>query len=228
MIQRESRSSARCYCPVRQSLEKQNKESWWAVAYHMSATLSLTLCSVIHLHTQHIQSRRCVTSLSFLPTPRLSCYYSISFIPIQPLRVPLVFTISRSRVLSQEQVGFEQVGGRPRGRKRNKRMRSLAILIGGEVTVRPATTHLFLGAREAKGQSGNSGPTHLSLRQLIAGKIRDQVKKVAKHTCSMDFCKKFAFMDEKKRERWRCKNYWASQIFPSQKLFISSIFLLCG
>lgn len=53
------RSCAQCYCPVCQSLEGKNKENWSAVAYHMSASLFLTLCSVIHSHSQYSLQEMC-------------------------------------------------------------------------------------------------------------------------------------------------------------------------
>lgn len=53
------RSGAQCYCPVCQLLEGKNKENWWAVAYHMSVSLFLTLCSVIHSRSQHSLQEMC-------------------------------------------------------------------------------------------------------------------------------------------------------------------------
>ena len=70
--QRErERSGARCYCPVCQLLEGENKANLWSVAYHMSVSLSLTLCSVIHSHTRasvHSLWEMC-DSISFAPPP---------------------------------------------------------------------------------------------------------------------------------------------------------------
>lgn len=118
VIQREKRSSARCYCPVCQSLEKENKESWWALAYHMSTSLILTLCSVIHSHTPHIHNRRCDSSASGLsPNPLPQFFLFFILYPHHPLEVSPVFTISRSVVhfFFWSGWGFEQVEGRPTG-----------------------------------------------------------------------------------------------------------------
>ena len=140
---RERRSSARCYCPVCQSLEGTNKENWWAVAYHMSALLSLTLCSVIHSCTRYIHSGKCVTPLhlSCLPTLLTSVLVSPDLLPNRPILLPALFTVSRYDLPLQRQVRLEQVEGRhiDAGRKGwwEEEEETPVYPPGKEVTARP-------------------------------------------------------------------------------------------
>lgn len=147
---RDRRSSARCYCPVCQLLEGKNKENWWTVAYHMSVSLSQTLCSVIHSHSQYIHCGRCVTllHLSHLPTPTLYLGHAWSFTPIIPPTTYLVYPLQIQTISSD-------AGGRQAYRCSKKRMKNGGRRRRPPITpqVRRSlqgryTTHLSLGARE--------------------------------------------------------------------------------
>lgn len=120
---RERRSNARCYCPVCQLLEGTNKENWWAMAYHMSALLSLTLCSVIHSRTQYVHSGKCVTPLhlSCLPTLPSSVVVSPDLLP-QSSR-PTTSLVYRLKIQPpSSEAGGVWAGGRQAYRCRKKRM----------------------------------------------------------------------------------------------------------
>lgn len=153
---RERRSSPRCYCPVCQLLEGKNKENWWAVAYHMSVSLSLTLSTVIHSHTQYIHPGRCVTPLHLSclpPTPTLhhppaSFSHILHLFPQSspPTTATSVYPLQKQTPSSE--AGGVGAGGMQSYRCRNKRMGNAPPPQVRRSLQGQYTPHLSLGAKE--------------------------------------------------------------------------------
>lgn len=99
---RGRRSSTRCYCPVCQLLEGKNWEMCWVVAYHMSFSLSLTICCYSLTCSGHLLPGKCV---SMCPLPFMSVTLDLLPQPAPP--TSLVY-----KGPPQRQVGLEQVEGR--------------------------------------------------------------------------------------------------------------------
>lgn len=108
---------------------------------HVCLTLSDSLLCYSLTHSPHSLQEMCDSSASVLsPNPLPHFFLFFIIYPNQP-------SLDASRVYHlqicgpfffQKQMAFEQVEGRPTGKRRNKRMRTLAIPVREEVTVRPA------------------------------------------------------------------------------------------